>query len=911
MTIEERMQAERLRLLFNNLGPAYVGSLAITALIAGMFWTHVPNAWLAAWVGYQLTVTALRIWHTAHCRVRLAGQADSVATGPVLLGIAAGSLGWGALGGFLPVLEGPEYRALVVVSVAGVTAGSATAYALVRKAAHMFLSGSLLPVAAGAFVVGGRIDTVLGMMILCYFFVMVRNAANQNAGLDESLRLRFDMADNAALLESAHKHADALNADLRTKVAELEATQGALVSAKEQAEAAANAKATFLANMSHEIRTPMNGVLGMAELLLDTSLSNRQAQLAETIQRSGRSLLGVINDILDFSKIEAGKLQIAEEPFDVRELVEDIGELFAESAARNGIDINIDVPSGLHTRVRGDEHRVRQILSNLVSNAIKFTERGEVLVRVSDQIEADGTMMLRFEVIDTGIGLQTEHQSHIFDSFTQADGSTTRKFGGTGLGLAICKQLAELMQGSIGLESEYGSGSCFWFTCRVHCASEASAGRGTQVPGSASDMSDLAVLLVGREDTGRELLAQQINAWEARIATADDGQSALDTLRAAADYGRAFDVVIFHRELGDMRPAQFTRAIRGDDRIVAPKLIMLTNVADLESTGDLVAAGVSAYLTRPVRQRELFATLARTRSDENTATEGRGGGHYQARVLVVEDNAVNQQLALSMLESLGCSVRVVGDGREAVEAVTDSPLDAVREPYDLVLMDCQMPVLDGYGATVEIRQWETQEAQSRLPIVALTANALEGDREHCLEVGMDDYLAKPFTRDELDQLLGRWLARARPASIDTTPVTKQEDVADPSASVVPSMTAVTNSSTLDSAALARITALQRDGSPDLLGHLINLFLGSTARLMTDLESGITTADAEKVRRAAHTLKSSAANLGGTALAALSAEIEQFAVNGRLEEVKKRLDVLHFELDGVIAALRELRPSIAA
>ncbi|MEQ8233527.1 MAG: response regulator, partial [Gammaproteobacteria bacterium] len=520
---------------------------------------------------------------------------------------------------------------------------------------------------------------------------------------------------------------------------------------------------------------------------------------------------------------------------------------------------------------------------------------------------AGGAPLLRFAVQDSGIGIAAEHQGRIFDSFTQADGSTTRRFGGTGLGLAICRQLAELMGGAIGLESTPDVGSTFWFTCPLETVEPSRVpGHRRQAALERVSVAGVPVLVIGKDDTARELLIGTLRGWGAAVATAQSGQAALATLRAAAERREPFAVVVFPRELSDMPPAQFTGAVRGDARLAEPRLIMLTTVANLESTGDLLASGVSAYLTRPVRQRELYAAVSAGARGlaELERTQGKAApGSYQARVLVVEDNAVNQELARSMLESLGCQVRIVGNGQEAVEAITESPLDALREPYDLVLMDCQMPVLDGYGATERIRRWEHVEGTTALPIVALTANALEGDRERCLAAGMDDYLAKPFTRDELNQLLGNWLAAApetAPKKTDAEPPARQ-----PRPQVVSS-----GPSPLDAQALARIAALQRDGSPDLLGRLVGLFMSSAGQLITDVEQGIATSDAERVRRAVHTLKSSSANLGASALARLAGELETQARDGRLEAVGKHLDVLHFELDGVIAALRELRPQAA-
>ncbi|MGE0487133.1 MAG: response regulator [Gammaproteobacteria bacterium] len=902
---DPRVAQERLRQLQRSIGPAYVGSVAVTLLLAGMLWGELTAPLLGGWVAWQILGTVARAWHTRASRARAATAGADFGVRGLYVGIGAAGVGWGMTAAFVPLLQAPELRALIPIIVAGVTAGSATVYALVPRAARMFLLLTLLPVAIAFLTATRHVDFVIGLMVSCYLLVMLRNASNLDKDITQGLLTRFSMADLADELLASRQKTEGLNRALREKVAQLEATQQELVAARDAAEEAATAKATFLATMSHEIRTPMNGVLGMSELLLGTPLSKRQTQLADTIHRSGRQLLGVINDVLDFSKIEAGKLDIAAVAFDLRELIEDLGEMFAEPAHRGGIELACGVPNDLHTVVRGDPDRLRQVLTNLVSNAVKFTgEDGEVVIRVSAEPLVGEQQALRFEVQDSGIGIEPEHQARIFDSFAQADGSTTRKFGGTGLGLAISRRLVELMGGAIGVDSKPGRGSTFWFTCPVTRADACELGARARPATRRAAIGGMSVLVVGRNDTSRELLVDQIAAWGAEVAVVDGGQRAIEALRGAARGAEPYTAMLFARELDDMTAPDLARAVRGDPATAGTRMIMLTTVANLESTGELLAGGVSAYLTRPVRQRELFAAITGGAAALAAAEGGpvRPSGNYQARVLVVEDNNVNQQLAKSMLESLGCEVRVVENGQEAVEAVTASPLDALREPYDIVLMDCQMPVLDGYAATRAIRAWEREQGDTPLPIVALTANAMEGDRQRCLEAGMDDYLAKPFTREEINQLLANWLPEtptvAAPAA--SRPASK------PAVAVQPS-----GASPLDSAALARITALQREGSPDLLGHLIGLFLGNTARLMADVEEGMAAGDNDRVRRAVHTLKSSSANLGANGLSKLCAELESHARDGRAAEVAKRLDVLHFELDGVIAALRALRPNVAA
>ncbi|WP_312510693.1 response regulator [Massilia sp.] len=716
----------------------------------------------------------------------------------------------------------------------------------------------------------------------------------------------------AALLH----HRDELERQVGVRTEQLE-------KAKNAAEAASRAKSGFLATMSHEIRTPMNGVLGMTEMLLATDLSEAQRNYTTLVKRSGEHLLVIINDILDFSKIEAGKLTIEYINFNLWDLLDDIHNVYTPQAAGKGLGFDFDIANDIPVAICGDPNRLRQILANLLGNAIKFTEQGRIMARVRVAGEDAQKVELRFEVHDTGIGISREARARIFDAFSQADDSTTRKFGGTGLGLAISKQLVELMKGTIGVENAPQRGSIFWFTLAFDKRRVDPDAPGHQ----EHSLQGLRVLVVEEQDASRDDLVHQLEAWSAACDGVASAGSAFERIVGAARIGKPYDAALLDMELNQTSGLALAAAIRAEPLARSTHLILLSPERLAADPVQRREAGVAYQLVKPARAADLYACLAvRAARLHGTAAapltaspagyrapEAPAPKRRARRVLLAEDNPVNVEVARAMLESLGLETHCARNGREALSAVQDGGWDAV-------LMDCQMPVMDGFAATSEIRRHEREMGRARtLPVIAITANALQGDREACLAAGMNDYLSKPFTQQQLAAVMRRWVALPLPAAaparspIDeiavevapAMPVSSSPVAAARPQPAPPSATQAVQLDPVNRNALDNIRALSRDSGDALVHKVVTAYMGDTPRHLHALRQALGGMDPESVRRVAHSLKSSSANIGAARLATLCRELEQLGRAGSVDGAAPLLYDMEREFVSVRQSLHAL------
>jgi signal transduction histidine kinase/CheY-like chemotaxis protein len=824
----------------------------LLAVIVALAWPAAPHPLLIAWASAVLVSTLLRGAWLAWVTRRGRPVSDRAVRTGVRVTVTLLAIAWGVGGALVLPLVPVETAALILVVLAGIIASALTTLAADPLSFRGFLAGMALPVFASLATSERAHDLAAAVVVAVFTLGMALVARRAHITLVEHLHVTARLA----ISEEAAKRAEAVMRD-----------------ARDLAERTARARSAFLANMSHEIRTPMNAVLGFVELILDTDLSVEQRRALELVRSSSEALLMILNDILDYSKIEAEHLELETIPFDVAKIVHATASLLAVRARERHLELLAEVAPDVPRTVRGDPTRLRQVLMNLIGNAIKFTETGEVVASVTAEAARDESVTLRFAVRDTGIGIAPDHVETIFKEFTQADATTTRRYGGTGLGLAISQRLVRLMGGELAVESTVGKGSTFSFRLTFPVDAE-SPERTVRV----AALGGRRMLIVDDNQTNRRILREMLAAEGVKVDEASTAGEGLEAIRRAVQKKAPYDLAILDVQMPDMDGFQLAGLVRQEKAIKATNLLMLTSAGQRGDGERCRQLGIRGYLTKPMARADLLEALGTVLGEtpeqvvtRHTIAESR----RSLRVLLAEDNPVNQQVAVAMLVKRGHEVQVVGNGREAV--------DAVRErDYDIVLMDVQMPEMDGFEATQAIR---ALPKGARLPIIAMTAHALTGERERCLAQGMTDYLAKPFKAHELYALVEREAA--------PPPIPSRDGPAAPAPVDLEGFRAM----------------LREAGAEEALYGVLDTFLRQAPDRLAALAAAATSGTATDIARAAHAFRGASATIGARELAKLLEQAETAARAGDLERARGACERSVPVANDVIEYLRQQRAAM--